>query len=65
MLVSVIPIGNSFGIKIPDAVMKRLNIHDTVDIEVQDRNILMKPVDCLEETSPERVYTELPENDWQ
>ena len=65
MLVSVVPMGDFFGIKIPDAIMKRLHITDQVELEVHDHDILMKPVDAWEKESPERIYAENPENDWQ
>jgi antitoxin component of MazEF toxin-antitoxin module len=65
MLVSVVPMGDFFGIKIPDKIMKRLHITDQVELEVHDRDILMKPVDAWVKDSPERIYKEEPENDWQ
>ena len=65
MLVSVIPMGDFFGIKIPDYIMQKLHIGSQVDIEVHDHDILMKPVDSWDEGSSEQVYYEDPENDWQ
>ena len=65
MLVSVIPMGDFFGIKIPENIMKKLKIGSQVDLEVHDHDILMKPVDAWEEGSSEQIYNEAPENDWQ
>ncbi len=65
MLVSVIPMDGFFGIKIPDSIMKKLHIGNQIELEVHDHDILMKPVDTWDEGSPEQIYNEAPENDWQ
>ncbi len=44
MLVSVIPIGNSKGIRLPKAILEQLNIQDTLDLEVEDKTLVLKPV---------------------
>ena len=44
MLVSIIRIGNSRGIRFPKVVLERLGIKDKVDMEVTDRGILLSPV---------------------
>ncbi len=44
MLVSVIPIGNSKGIRIPKSILKQLNINEKVELEVLDKEIVIKPV---------------------
>ena len=44
MLVSVVPIGNSKGIRIPKSILKQLNIEEKVDLEVLGKEILIKPV---------------------
>lgn len=44
MLVSVIRIGNSKGIRFPKVVLERLGIKDKVDMEVTDKGILLSPV---------------------
>ena len=44
MLVSVVPIGNSKGIRIPKSILKQLNIEEKVELEVLDKEILIKPV---------------------
>ena len=45
MLISVVPIGNSRGIRIPKSILKQLDIKETVELEVHEREILIKPVD--------------------
>ena len=44
MLVSVIPIGNSKGIRIPKNIITELNIEDKVEMEVQDNEIIIRRV---------------------
>ena len=44
MLISVIPIGNSRGIRLPKALLDQLNIEDKLELEVEDRQIILKPV---------------------
>ena len=44
MLVSVIPIGNSRGIRIPKSILQQLNIEEKVELEVHDKEILLRPI---------------------
>ena len=44
MLVSIIRIGNSKGIRFPKVILDRLGIKDKVDMEVTDKGILLTPV---------------------
>lgn len=44
MFVSVIPIGNSKGIRLPKAILEQLNIQDKLDLEVEDKKIVLKPI---------------------
>ena len=44
MLVSIIPIGNSRGIRIPKSILQQLNIKEEVDMEVHDKAILLRPI---------------------
>lgn len=44
MQVSVIPIGNSKGIRIPKNILQQLHIEDSVELEVQNQEILIKPI---------------------
>ena len=52
MLVSVIRIGNSKGIRFPKVVLERLGIKDKVDMEVTDKGIILSPV------------ADIPRKDW-
>ena len=44
MLISVIPIGNSRGIRIPKSILQQLKIEGTIELEVHDKEILLRPV---------------------
>ena len=44
MLVSVIPIGNSKGIRLPKAVLEQLNIKDKLDMEIEGKQLILKPI---------------------
>lgn len=44
MKVSVVQIGNSKGIRIPQSILKQCEIGDEVDLEIQDKSIVLKPV---------------------
>jgi len=43
MLISIIPIGNSKGIRIPKNILQQLNIEEQVEIEVRDTELLIRP----------------------
>ena len=44
MLVSVIQIGNSRGIRLPKAILDQLNVSEKLDLEVENQQIILKPV---------------------
>lgn len=44
MRVSIVRIGNSRGIRIPKAVLEQTQLEGEVELEVRDREILIRPV---------------------
>ena len=44
MLLSVVPIGNSRGIRIPKAILEQCNIRDQIELEVENGRIILEPV---------------------
>ena len=44
MRMNIIKIGNSKGIRLPQAVLKQCGIDSKVDLEIQDDCIIIKPV---------------------
>ena len=44
MLAKVIKVGNSKGIRIPSALLKKCNIYNQVELYIQGDNIVIKPI---------------------
>ncbi len=44
MLLSVVPIGNSKGIRIPKAILEQCNIRDKIELEVENGRIILESV---------------------
>ena len=44
MLVSLVQVGNSKGIRLPKAVLDQCHIEDKLDMEIADDSIILKPV---------------------
>jgi len=44
VLVSIVPIGNSKGIRLPKAILEQLQIADKMDLEVENQKIILKPI---------------------
>lgn len=44
MLVSLVPIDNSKGIRIPNNILQQLDIEEKVELEVHNNEILLRPV---------------------
>ena len=43
MRIPIIPIGNSRGIRIPKSILRQLDMPDQVDLEVHEKEIVLKP----------------------
>jgi antitoxin MazE len=44
MLVSIVKIGNSKGIRLPKAIIDQCSIDDKVDLEVKNNEIILKAI---------------------
>lgn len=44
MRVSVVPIGNSRGIRLPKAILEQLQISDQLELEVENKQIILRPI---------------------
>ena len=44
MVVSFVQIGNSRGVRLPKAVLEQLHIHEKPDLELENRQINLKPI---------------------
>lgn len=47
MLVSVVAIGNSKGIRLPKAILEQLHIQDQLEMDVEEQRLVLKPVNNL------------------
>lgn len=41
----IIKIGNSRGLRIPKVLLKQLNIRDEVELEIQEKQLVIRPVE--------------------
>lgn len=44
MIVSVVSVGNSRGIRIPKAILEQLAIGDSLDLEIEEKRLVLTPV---------------------
>lgn len=44
MIVSIISIGNSKGIRLPKSILKQLNIKDKVELEIKNNSLILTPI---------------------
>jgi len=54
MLINIIPIGNSKGIRIPKAILDQCDIENEVDLEVENGKIIIEPI----KRTPRNGWTE-------
>jgi antitoxin MazE len=62
MIVSVVAIGNSKGIRLPKAILEQLQINDQVELEVENKQIVLKPVKKHPRTGWEESFKEMSKN---
>ncbi|MEQ8198933.1 MAG: AbrB/MazE/SpoVT family DNA-binding domain-containing protein [Clostridiaceae bacterium] len=62
MLVSLISIGNSKGIRLPKAILEQLNIQDTLEMEVEDKQLILKPIHKKPRDGWEKALKEMSAN---
>lgn len=44
MLIRIVQIGNSKGIRIPKTILEQCNIHDQIELDVKNGKIILEPV---------------------
>ena len=62
MLVSVIQIGNSQGIRIPKSILQQLKIEGKVELEVHDKEILIRPINKKPRENWAKEFVKMHEN---
>ena len=56
MIVSVVPIGNSKGIRLPKVILEQLNITNKLELEVSDKQLVLKPVNEIPRKGWEEAF---------
>ncbi len=54
MIINIVPIGNSKGIRIPKAILDQCGIENEVDLEVENGKIIIEPINKI----PRKGWTE-------
>mgnify|MGYP002626041829 CR=1 FL=1 len=62
MLVSVVPIGNSRGIRFPKLVLDKFLVKDKMNMEVTDKGILLTPVNDAPRSNWAEAFCKMHEN---
>ena len=62
MLLSVVPIGNSKGIRIPKAILEQCNIRDQIELEVEAGRIVLEPVRDTSRKGWDEAFREMATN---
>jgi len=62
MKVSIVPIGNSKGIRIPKSVLQQCNIDKYADVEVKDEHIVVKPYKNKPRENWEKSFEKMHQN---
>ena len=62
MRIPIIPIGNSKGIRIPKSILRQLDMPDQVDLEVHEKEIVLKPAKRNSREGWDQAFAEMAEN---
>ncbi len=62
MLLSVVQIGNSKGIRIPKAILEQCNIRDQIELEVKAGQIILTPVSEAPRKRWDKAFRKMAEN---
>ena len=62
MIISLVPIGNSKGIRLPKVILEQLNITDKLELEVADKQLVLKPLNKTPREGWEKSFTAMRQN---
>ena len=62
MKVSVVPIGNSKGIRLPKAILEQLQVSDQMELEVENQQIILRPINKKPRSGWEESLREMNKN---
>lgn len=63
MKISVVPIGNSKGIRLPKTVLEECKIDDEVELNVEGETIVIKPVKHKPRKNWDKAFRKMHEQD--
>lgn len=63
MKISVVPIGNSKGIRLPKTVLEECKISDEVELNVEGETIVIKPVKHKPRKNWDKAFRKMHEQD--
>jgi antitoxin MazE len=58
MLASIIPIGNSRGVRIPQSILTQLNFSEKVEMEVRDNKLILSRIEKKPRQGWEKAFSE-------
>ena len=61
-MLSVVPIGNSRGIRIPKAILEQCNIRDKIELEVEAGRIILEAVRDTSRRGWDKAFREMAAN---
>ena len=61
MKISIVPIGNSRGIRLPKSYFDELNIQNDVDVEIKNKQIVLSPIKNCPRKGWEQKFKEMHE----
>jgi antitoxin MazE len=62
MIISIIPIGNSKGIRLPKTVIEQLEIKDRVSLEIEEEKIVLRPIEKIPREGWAEAFKEMHKN---
>jgi len=62
MKATIIPIGNSKGIRIPKAILEQCHMEKDVFLEIKGENIIIKPIKKQSRKGWEKYFEKMKEN---
>lgn len=62
MKATIVPIGNSKGIRIPKTILKQCHIEKDIDLEIEGDKIIIKPIRKELRKNWDRTFRKMKEN---
>jgi antitoxin MazE len=62
MIVSVVSIGNSRGIRIPKSIINEFNIEDKIELQIREDELVLKPISKKPRLGWEKAFKKMNEN---